>query len=315
MVRWVRVVWGVALLATAAAACGRSSGTTSPQLGQRSTKATSGGVPSSGPVSDVLPEQTTVTVTATSTTTVMSSPSTSTSSSAPFTSATAKSVALGGSVRGKVIVLDPGHNGENAAHVGEISRLVNIGNGMKACNTTGTETNAGYSEAAFNWDLAVSVDAILRQAGATVVLTRQNNAGWGPCIDQRAAIANQAHAAAAVSIHGDGASASDRGFHVIYPIPLAGLNATIAGPSKLLAGDLRDAFAHDTSMPISNYAGTDGLAPRSDIGGLNLAKVPAVLIEGGNMRNSTDAALLSNPAWRQQAAVAIAQGIAAFVSP
>jgi N-acetylmuramoyl-L-alanine amidase len=199
--------------------------------------------------------------------------------------------------------------------VSEINRLVNIGNAMKACNTTGTETNAGYPEASFNWDVAMRTEAILEQAGATVVLTRQNNTGWGPCIDQRAAIANQAHAAATVSIHGDGASATDRGFHVIYPVPLAGLNADIAGPSKQLAVDLRDAFAAGTSMPISNYAGSDGLNPRSDIGGLNLAKVPAVLIECGNMRNATDAALLTDPAWRQRAAAAIARGIANFVSP
>ena len=62
-------------------------------------------------------------------------------------------------------------------------------------------------------------------------------------------------------------------------------------------------------MPVSSYDGTDGVADRDDLGGLNLSTVPKVLIECGNMRNATDAALLVSPAWQQQAARAIAAGI------
>ena len=39
----------------------------------------------------------------------------------------------------------------------------------KACDTTGTETNAGYGEHAFTWDVAVRVRAILRAHGVPVV--------------------------------------------------------------------------------------------------------------------------------------------------
>src|SRR5438874_1275943 len=42
------------------------------------------------------------------------------------------------------VVLNPGHDGGDAAHAAEISRLVPEGYGRyKACDTTGTETNAG----------------------------------------------------------------------------------------------------------------------------------------------------------------------------
>ena len=55
------------------------------------------------------------------------------------------------------------------------------------------------------------------------------------------------------------------------------------------------------------------MAARDDLGGLNLSTVPKVLIECGNMRNATDAALLVSPAWQQQAARAIAAGITTFL--
>src|SRR6266478_5592816 len=119
-------------------------------------------------------------------------------------------------LHGKTIVVDPGHNGGNWSHPSEINRLVDAGGFQKACDTTGTSTNDGYSEASYNFDVATRLARILRAAGARVVLTRTNNTGWGPCINERAAIGNRAHADAAISIHADGGPAGGRGFHVIY---------------------------------------------------------------------------------------------------
>jgi N-acetylmuramoyl-L-alanine amidase len=69
-----------------------------------------------------------------------------------------------------------------------------------------------------------------------------------------------------------------------------------------------------TPMPVSNYAGLGGIEVRGDLGGLNLSTVPKVLIECGNIRNATDAALLANPAFRQQAAEALTSGLGAFLA-
>ena len=53
---------------------------------------------------------------------------------------------------GRVVVIDPGHNGANGANPGTINALVDAGFGeTKPCNTTGTSTNAGYSEHQFTW--------------------------------------------------------------------------------------------------------------------------------------------------------------------
>ncbi len=218
------------------------------------------------------------------------------------------------SLRGAVIAVDPGHDGGNWTHPAAIARLVDAGTLWKPCDTTGTLTAAGYTEAAFAFDVARRLAALLRQAGARVVLTRRSNTGVGPCITERAAIANRAHADAAISIHADGGPASGRGFHVIYPPSIRGLTDDIAGASRRLALDVRDAYGAGTGMPPSTYVGHDGLLVRSDLGGLNLSDVPKVLVETGNMRNATDAALLESATFRQRIARALAVGLARFVS-
>jgi N-acetylmuramoyl-L-alanine amidase len=211
------------------------------------------------------------------------------------------------------VVIDPGHNGQNYAHTAEINRLVNIGNGTKACDTTGTAAANGYSEAAYNLDVAQRLAALLTGAGAKVTLTRSDNNGWGPCIDERAAIGNRAGADVAISIHADGSTVG-RGFHVIYPASLPGLTDSIAAASLRLAVDVRNAFAAATGVPYSTYAGRSALEQRSDLGGLNLSKVPKVFIETANMRDPGDAALLEDPGFRQRAAQALVAGMQAYLS-
>ena len=216
-------------------------------------------------------------------------------------------------MRGKVVVLDPGHNGGNASHPAQINALVPAGRGQeKACNTTGTATNAGYSEHAFNWDVANRVQAELQAKGVTVVMTRSSDTGVGPCVNERAAIGNNADAAAVVSIHADGSlSAGAHGFHVEYSNPP--VNSEQGPPSIQLATTLRD-NVHAAGFALANYIGSNGLFGRADLGGLNLSDRPTVLIECGNMRDAADAAVFSSAAGRQRIADAITAGILAYLS-
>lgn len=219
-----------------------------------------------------------------------------------------------GPLDGKTVVLDPGHNGGNARAPGTINRRVPIGQGKtKACNTTGTATAGGYSEAAYTWDVALRARRVLRHLGATVVLTRADNRSVGPCIDERARIANRAGAGATVSIHADGAAPGGHGFHVIEPALIRGLTDDIFAASHRLALDLRAAFHATTGIPAANYVGSNGLARRGDLGGLRLADVPAVFIETGNMRNPADARRMTRAAFRLKVARGIARGIQRFL--
>lgn len=217
-------------------------------------------------------------------------------------------------LEGEVVVLDPGHNGGNAAAPAQINRLVGIGQGQrKACNTTGTATNGGYAEAAYTWDLAKRTRAVLKALGASVVLTRSSNTGIGPCVDARARIATRAGSDATVSIHADGAAAGARGFHVIEPARIKGLTDDVLPASHRLALDLRAAFKAGTGEPYATYIATNGLMARSDLGGLRLADTPSVFIETGNMRNATDAARMTSASYRARAARALAAGIQRYV--
>jgi N-acetylmuramoyl-L-alanine amidase len=216
-------------------------------------------------------------------------------------------------LHGKTVVVDPGHNGGNAAHAAEIGRLVDAGTLRKACDTAGAATAEGYAEAAYNLDVARKLARLLRAAGARVVLTRTSNAGYGPCITTRAAIGNRAGADAAISIHADGGPPSGRGFHVIYPPSIGGLTDDIASESRRLALAVRAAFRRGTGEPYATYVGRAGLDVRSDLGGLNLSDVPKVFVETANMRNADDARRLESPAYRQREAEALARGLEAFL--
>jgi len=226
--------------------------------------------------------------------------------------------AASGPLAGKVVVIDPGHNPGNFQHAAEINRKVDIGTNFKECDTTGTSTNDGYTEARFTLDVAHRLRALLEKQGATVKLTHDGDSpAWGPCVDQRARIGNDAHADAAVSIHADGSAEGNRGFHVILPGSVhtgAADTRRIVGPSHDLGTRIAGNFLRDTDEPPSNYLGNGtGLVTRTDLGGLNLSTVPKVFIECGNMRDSKDAALLTSGAWRQRAAQGISEGIVSFL--
>ncbi|WP_346012021.1 N-acetylmuramoyl-L-alanine amidase [Streptomyces sp. SID3343] len=217
---------------------------------------------------------------------------------------------------GRVVVLDPGHNPGNGKHSREIDKQVDAGGMTKECDTTGTETNKGYTEAEFTLDLAARARKLLEQQGATVVYTWESDA-WGPCVNERAAKGNTANADAVVSIHADGGPASGRGFHVILPALVQAKNADtapIVAPSRDLGTSVAKAFGLATDSRPATYLDTaDGLVTRSDLGGLNLSTRPKVFIECANMRNSSDAALMTDPAWRERAASGIAAGITAYL--
>ena len=213
---------------------------------------------------------------------------------------------------GKIIGIDPGHNGGNFTDPGAIARLVWNGTAWETCDTTGTTTDGGYPEAQFTFDVARYLRADLRRDGARVVMTRAGNDGVGPCVDRRAQIINDARANVAVDIHADGGPASGRGFTVLEPVA-DGPNDTVITASQRLGDDVRQAMLAGTAMPVSDYTGVDGIMPRDDLAGLNLTTVPKVLIECGNMRNATDAGLLVTARFQRQVASALAAAVVAFL--
>jgi N-acetylmuramoyl-L-alanine amidase len=213
---------------------------------------------------------------------------------------------------GKVVGIDPGHNGRNYTDPAYIDHPIWNGREHEDCDTTGTETDGGYTEAQFNFNVAEYLAADLRAEGAKVVLTRDSNTGVGPCVTTRSQIIDRAHANVAVDIHADGGPPDGRGFAVLEPVA-DGTNDRVIAASKAFGREVIERFHAITGMPVSDYDGTDGVSDRENLAGLNLTTVPKVLIECGNMRNSTDAALLVRTSFQRLAARALAEAISAYL--
>jgi N-acetylmuramoyl-L-alanine amidase len=248
--------------------------------------------------------------------TPQATPTSQVSSGSPPASVPATTTSPAGAdlpLAGKIVGIDPGHNGGNFTHQAQISRLIWNGREHEACNTTGTETDGGYWEATFNWHVANYLKADLRKLGAKVVLTRHSNAGVGPCVNTRSFILNKAHANVAIDIHADGGPASGRGFTVLEPVA-DGPNNAVIGSSIRFGSDVRSALLRYTSMPESDYYGQNGLILRNNLAGLNLTTVPKILIECGNMRNAIDARLLVMPSYQRDFARAFTDAIVKFLT-
>jgi N-acetylmuramoyl-L-alanine amidase len=213
---------------------------------------------------------------------------------------------------GKVVGIDPGHDGGNFNAAAAIGKQVWNGTGWEDCDTTGTTTDSGYTEAQFNFNVALYLRADLLRDGARVVMTRTSNDGVGPCVTTRSQIINDAHADVALDIHADGGPPSGRGFTILEPVA-DGPNDGVIAASARFGDDVRQALLAGTPMPESDYIGADGILPRNDLAGLNLTTVPKVLVECGNMRNATDAQLLVTAGFQQRVALALSVAVVRFL--
>ena len=218
------------------------------------------------------------------------------------------STAAPANIAGMIVFLDPGHNGANDA---SISRQVPTGRGgTKDCQASGSATNDGYPEHTFAWDTTLRIRAALTALGVRTAMSRGDDTGLGPCVDERAAMAN-AFRPNADRQHPRRRRPTDG---TRFPRPLL-VAAAQRRPGRsrraVRAGHARPAAG--SGIPPSNYIGSGGLNPRADIAGLNLAQFPSILVELGNMKNPADSALITSPEGRQKYADAVVRGIAAFL--
>lgn len=218
----------------------------------------------------------------------------------------------GGPLRGLRILLDPGHDVGNFRHTREIAASSWPGL-RKGCNTTGTATDSGYREATYAFDVVTRLRRLLRDAGATVIVTRDRNtlSSWGPCVAARGSLGAQVRADLLVSVHADGGPAGGRGFHVIAPAYAKGYTDDIARPSLRLARTMVRGMT-GTGLHRSTYLGST-IQVRSDQETLRNSDVPAVIVETLNMRNRGDARLARSRSGRQHVAAGLYAGIRRYV--
>jgi N-acetylmuramoyl-L-alanine amidase len=224
----------------------------------------------------------------------------------------------GTELAGKIVFLDPGHQGGSGGN--DMSREVPDGRGStKPCQNTGATMLNGVPEHTVNWNVAQLVRGSLESLGARVVMSRPDDTGWGGCVDERAYAANASGADLAISIHADstvfGVDEKNAGFHLItptLPIPDAAADSAQALGGARASAAVRDAYL-DAGFTPANYQGVNGINPRDDIAGLTLATVPAVFVEMGNGSNPGDAALLESTEGQLEHAIAIINGAVTYL--
>lgn len=174
-----------------------------------------------------------------------------------------------------VVVIDPGHGG----------------------NDPGAQSVLGYWEKDINLKIAHKLAANLRDAGVSVVMTRDSD--FYPSLEDRAGLANRQNADLFVSIHCDSnGDRVHRGF-TIY-------RARSASEGSKRAGRI-----------LENHLSSVGIASKglrsADYKVLVQTKGPAVLVECGFMSNYDEAALLMDPWYQSKIARAIADGVLEYL--
>jgi N-acetylmuramoyl-L-alanine amidase len=178
----------------------------------------------------------------------------------------------------KLVVLDPGHGGYDPG--GDV----------------GT-----YYEKNYNLDISLRVEAILKQKGVNVMMTRRTDVFVE--LMERANIANNNNAALFVSIHNNK-----------MPNPATKGSMALYYPTSYKGKEYAKIFLDNLTKMGMGGMGAAGLSARGDLVVLKHTKMPAVLVEVACMTNSGDLGLLNTDSFIQQAAENIANSIIQIVN-
>lgn len=179
-------------------------------------------------------------------------------------------------LRGKVVVLDPGHGGAEPGAVGE----------------------RGVREKHINLDIAVRLRDLLQRAGASVVMTRE--ADVRRTMDERVRIVNGARADLALSIHANSFFREDKRGTETYSYPSHPASAQ-------LALTVHRFLCEGLGLPNRGVR-------RMGLPLLKEARVPMVLIEPAYLSNDVEASLLLDPTFRARVAEMLQLAIIAFLT-
>jgi len=198
---------------------------------------------------------------------------------------------------GKVIVLDPGHGGEETGAVG----------------------NAGNIEKNVNLAVALRLRPLLEAAGAKVIMTRTTDtrvlapdkfASATSAVErtqmdlaERSAMSNRAQADMFISIHANGGPMGDGGTEVYWAV--SNLNAA---HSLRLAGLAQQELV--AALGLYNRG-----AKQRPFNVIRMSEAPAILVEMGFMTNPREEQLLISAAGQDAVAQALLKTVTRYFEP
>lgn len=173
--------------------------------------------------------------------------------------------------------IDPGHGGRDPGAIG-------IG---------------GLREVDVVLPVSLSVARRLSEAGVSVMMTRSDDRFIS--LQERTAMANRSRAHLFVSIHANAISMSRPDVNGVETFYFQGAN------SRRLAASIQQSILDQ--IPMNNRG-----VKQARFYVLRTASMPAVLVEVGFVTGAQDAPRLANPAFREEMAEAIANGILRYIS-
>lgn len=191
----------------------------------------------------------------------------------------------GGTLRQKIIVIDPGHGGDQPG-----ARF--------------REGNRTIYEKEITLAIALKVAERLTKYGASVIMTRAEDASIG--LYERTAMANNAGAHFFISIHCDS-----------NPRPNSASGTTIYyhrddADSRALGQAILNEIVKVSGLP-SKGVRSDTTLYQNGLAVLRTSQMPAVLIEVGYLNHSYDRKKLLDPQFQDAIADAIVRGLRAYV--
>jgi N-acetylmuramoyl-L-alanine amidase len=181
------------------------------------------------------------------------------------------------SLAGKIIVIDPGHGGTNSGAIG----------------------STGLMEKDLVLDVSLRAAAMLRQAGATVVLTRHDDSTVS--LTQRVGIAGAAGGHAFVSIHANAHPNRDVGGTETYYFR----NRVNSTESYYLAAHLQNELVRALGLRSIGVKHGNFYVIRE-------TSMPAVLVELAFLSNRHEESLMRTNQFRESSALAVVRGLERF---
>ncbi|AUN41492.1 N-acetylmuramoyl-L-alanine amidase [Tsukamurella tyrosinosolvens] len=209
---------------------------------------------------------------------------------------------------GKTVFLDAGSSVASA--VDQARKVADGRGGQVPCVNPVAIASNGTADHSVNFAVAKMVEAALKTQGAKVILSRADDAGFGGCVDQRAAAANKSGADLAVSINSAVQDAAQRGFLLETAAPgvtdsKVTAQQAVSDPATTV---IRDATRAGGFVPAQYLGGQDGVAKTTNALA-SLVNIPLVYANLGNLANADDAALLTSREGQTQYASVLANGV------
>lgn len=195
-------------------------------------------------------------------------------------------------VRGKVVVIDPGHGGKDAGAVYQPKKS--------------ESNNTMVQEKDLNLEISLLLYDMLQKSGVTVELTRKADVDIG--LAERADLANKLNASLFVSVHiNAGPNGEESGASTMYDA---------SKDFYRTHGISTERTAHSIQQEMINQLGmTDGgLREANNLVILKNTKMPSIVAEAGYITNNSDRQNLMTEEYREKVAKALHDGIVKVLS-